>query len=141
METRWTVPHNQVITADGFVNVNSDEKEFHTLTVCNMTEQTEAGIEMSRDNIIGLRSLLWEAIRKQGRGFEINIEDVLKIEEVRHKGRYSVEGYKEEIEWTIDLLQRHLTRVESWQDMKAVTPAEDREVFGKLDEFLSQFEE
>lgn len=93
------------------------------------------------DNITELRAMLWDAMRKQGRGFEISISDVLRIEEVRHKGRYSVEGYKEEINWTIDLLQRHLTRIESWQDSLNLTPAEDRGVYGKLDEFLSQLEE
>jgi hypothetical protein len=130
----------QINTENGFIAVNRDEKELRTLTVCNMTEQTESGTEMSRDNIIDLRATLWDAIRKQGRGFEINIEDVLKIEEVCHKGRYSVEGYKEEINWTIDLLQRHLTRVEHWQNCQTFDLDECSE-YGKLDEFLSQFEE
>ena len=129
--------NTQINIADGYVVINDTPEGKHTLGICNMTDKVGASIEATSDNIIDIRAMLWDAIRKQGRGFEINIEDVLKIEEVRHKGRYSVTGYKEEINWTIDLLQRHLTRIEGWED----TPAEGREIYGKLDEFLSQFEE
>jgi len=37
----------------------------------------------------------------------------------------------------MDLLKNHLTRIDGWKD---ATEA-DRGMYGKLDEFLSQFEE
>jgi len=102
-----------------------------------MADKAGASIELNRDEIVSVRGMLWDAIRKDGRGYDINIEDVLKIEEVRHKPRYSVTGYAEEIDWMIKLLQSHLQRIEGWKD----APETYRGEFGKLDEFLSQFEE
>lgn len=135
MEPQVNIP--QVNTADGYVAILDTPEGKHTLGICNMTDKAAASMEATRDNIIDIRAMLWDAIRKQGRGIEISIEDVLKIEEVRHKGRYSVAGYEEEIEWTIRLLQSHLRRIAAWKD----APEEDRRIFTNLDEFLSQFEE
>lgn len=126
----------QVNTTQGYLALKDFPKGKHTLGVCNMADHAKASIELNRDDITAIRAMLWDAIRADGRGFDINIEDVLKIEEVQHKPRYSVEGYKEEIKWTIDLLQRHLTRIESWR-FGRIPQCE----YGKLDEFLSQFEE
>lgn len=137
MNERWKTPNTQVNLSDGFVAILDTPEGKHTLGICNMADKAGASIEATHDNIIDLRAALWDAIRKQGRGTEINIEDVLKIEEVRHKGRYSVSGYVEEIEWTIRLLQTHLKRIAAWKDASET----DREMYGKLDEFLSQFEE
>ena len=122
----------QVNIKDGYVAMQDG-----TIGICNMMDRTGVGVEVTRDNIIDIRAMLWDVIRKQERGFDISIDDVLKIEEVRSKGRYSVSGYAEEIEWTIALLQHHLERIAGWQD----APEADREMYGKLDEFLSQFEE
>jgi len=127
----------QVNTQDGYVAIQDFPEGKHTLGVCNMADKASASIELTRDNIIATREMLWDAIRKQGRGFDISIDDVLKIEEVQSKGRYSVTGYQEEIEWTIKLLQSHMRRVEGWKN----TVEAERHLFGKLDEFLSQFEE
>jgi len=113
--------------------VNSDEYTLRS----KRDDGVSVEMDMGYDRVAELRAMLWDAIRQQGRGFEFSVDDVLKIEEVKHKGRYSVEGYEEEINWTIDLLKRHLKRIEGWKE----TPAEDREVYGKLDEFLSQLEE
>jgi hypothetical protein len=110
MEPQVNTP--QVSTADGYVAILDTPEGKHTLGICNMTDKAAASMEAS-------------------------IEDVLKIEEVRHKGRYSVAGYEEEIEWTIRLLQSHLQRIAAWKD----APEEDRRIFTNLDEFLSQFEE
>jgi len=126
----------QVNTEDGYVAVGV-AGEAHVVEVGNIAEQEEASVVLNREDIVTLRAMLWDAIRKQERGFDISIDDVLKIEEVRSKGRYSVSGYAEEIEWTIALLQRHLERIAGWQD----APDADRGMFGKLDEFLSEFEE
>jgi hypothetical protein len=128
---------NQVNTPDGYVVVAETTSGNQTLGVCNMADKAGASIELTRDKIVSVREVLWDAIRKNGRGYDINIEDVLNIEEVRHKPRYSVTGYAEEIEWTIRLLQTHLRRVALWKE----EPEEDRGMLGKLDEFLSQFEE
>ena len=127
----------QVNLSDGYIAILDTPEGKHTIGVCNMTDKAGASIEATRGNIIDIRAMLWDAIRKQGRGFEINIEDVLKIEGVQHKGRYSVSGYAEEIEWTIRILQTHLKRIAAWKDASEY----EREMYGKLDEFLSQFEE
>ena len=123
----------QVNTENGYVNIWKDLQ----LAVGNMEENTASAIEMSRDNVVELRRLLWGAIRKDGRGYLISAEDVVTIEEVQHKPRYSVSGYTEEIEWTIRLLESHLKRIEGWKEASE----DERRVFGKLDAFLSQFEE
>ncbi len=102
-------------------------------------DAASVALDLTYDGMVELRAMLWGAMRRQGRGTEISIEELLRIEEVRHKGRYSVEGYKEEINWTIDLLQRHLTRIEHWQDDRNCGEAGD--AYGKLDEFLSELEE
>lgn len=129
-----------VNTKNGCLTIDIINADEYTLR-SKRDDGVSVELDMGYDEVAELRAMLWDAMRRQGRGFEISIDDVLKIEEVRHKGRYSVEGYKEEINWTIDLLQRHLTRIESWQDSLNLTPAEDRGVYGKLDEFLSQLEE
>ena len=127
----------QVNLKDGYLALADIPEGKHTIGVCNMVDKAGASIEMDRDDIAAVREMLWDVIRKDGRGFGINIEDVLKIEEVQHKPRYSVSGYEEEIEWTIRLLQTHLRRVASWKN----SPENVRGMFGKLGEFLSQFEE
>ena len=131
----------QVNTKDGYVAMAKTTSENQTLGVHNMNYNVGAGVELNRDEIVSVREMLWDAIKKDGRGFDITIEDVLKIEKVQHKPRYSVEGYKEEIEWTISLLQRHITRVEHWQNSRTFEPDGCSAMYGKLDEFLSQFEE
>lgn len=129
---------NQVNTKDGYVAVAETTTENQTLEVCNiMADKVGATIELNRDEIVSVREMLWDAIRKDGRGYDINIEEVLKIEEVRHKPRYSVKGYAEEIEWMIGLLTAHQHRIKAWKN----SPVKCRKEFGKLDEFLSQFEE
>ena len=129
---------NQVNTKDGYVAVAQTTSENQTLGVCNiMADNAGASIELNRDEIVSVRAMLWDVIKKDGRGYDINIEDVLKIEEVRHQPRYSVKGYAEEIEWMIGLLTSHQRRIKAWKD----APEKCRGEFGKLDEFLSQFEE
>lgn len=133
---------NQINALNGWIKIeatNSDTYMLQSQIMAPLDDMgmTEQEIEMRYDDAIKLRAMIWDAIRKQGRAFEFSVDDVLKIEEVRHKGRYSVEGYKAEIEWTIDLLKTHLERIEGWKD----TPAEHRDAYGKLDEFLSQLEE
>lgn len=125
----------QVNVNNGYITlgrVNADEYTLKTNEVGDFD-----AVKLDYDDMAELRAALWDAMRRQGRGFEISIDDVLKIEEVRHKGRYSVEGYEEEITWTIDLLRKHLRRIEGWKE----TPAADRGAYGKLDEFLLQLEE
>ena len=139
---RWrTAAKKQVNALNGWIKIDTTQDDTYTLQSQTMTpdndmELTEQEIELRYEDMQALRDLIWDAMRRQGRGFEISIDDVLKIEEVRHKGRYSVDGYMEEIEWTIDLLKKHLIRIEGWKD----TPAEHRDAYGKLDEFLSQLE-
>jgi len=128
---------NQVNTTDGYVVLAKTTSGNQTLGVCNMADKAGASIELNRDNIVSVRELLWDAIRKDGRGYDINIEDVLKIEEVQHIPRYSVTGYAEEIDWMIGLLKSHRGRIEAWKD----APERYRNIYVKLDEFLSQFEE
>ena len=127
----------QVNTKDGYVAMAKTTSENQTLGVHNMNYNVGAGVELNRDEIVSVREMLWDAIKKDGRGFDINIEDVLKIEEVQHKPRYSVTGYAEEIEWMIGLLTSHQQRIKAWKD----APEKCRREFGKLNEFLSQFEE
>ena len=128
---------NQVNTKDGYVVVAETTIGNQTLGVCNMADKAGASIELNRAEIVSVREMLWGAIRKDGRGYDINIEDVLKIEEVQHKPRYSVTGYAEEIDWMIRLLKSHQHGIEAWKDAPEIA----RGGFGKLDEFLSQFEE
>lgn len=140
-QDRWQAG-KQVNALNGWIKIDAMQDDTYMLQSQTMSpdsdmELTEQEIELRYDDMRALRDLIWDAIRKQGRGFEISIDDVLKIEEVQHKGRYSVTGYKEEIEWTIDLLKRHLTRIEGWKE----APAKHRDAYGKLDEFLSQLEE
>jgi len=71
------------------------------------------------------------------RGRDITIEQVIRIEETRGKPRYSVTGYIKELAWVYELIGHHLQRVEAWKES---TP-EDRHCFGKLDEYLQEFEE
>ena len=137
MKERWTTPDTQVNLSDGYIALIDTPEGKRTIGVCNMADEAGASIEATRDNIIDIRAMLWDAIRKQGRGFDISIDDVIQIEEVRHKGRYSVTGYEQEIEWTIRILEMHLRRITGWKD----APEVDRKIYGKLDEFLSQFEE
>ena len=127
----------QVNTENGYASMISEGNDLRTLMVGNMEENTASAIEMSRENVVELRRLLWGAIRRDGRGYNISAEDVVAIEEVQHKPRYSVSGYTEEIEWTIRLLESHLKRIEGWKEASE----DERRVFGKLDAFLSQFEE
>lgn len=127
----------QVNTKDGYVAMAKTTSENQTLGVHNTNYNLGAGVELNRDEIVSVREMLWDAIRKDGRGFDINIEDVLKIEEVQHKPRYSVTGYADEIDWMIELLKSHRGRIDAWRD----APDRCRGEFGKLDEFLSQFEE
>jgi len=127
----------QVNTQDGYVAIQDFPEGKHTLGVCNMADKAGSAIELTRDNIIATQEMLWDAIRKQGRGSSISIDNVLKIEEVHHRAAYSVPEYQEVIEWNIHLLQSHMRRVEGWKN----TVEAERHLFGKLDEFLSQFEE
>lgn len=71
------------------------------------------------------------------RGREIKIEDVIRIEDTRTKPRYSVTGYEEELNWIKELIESHLRRIEAWRE----TATEHRHCFGKLDEYLKEFEE
>lgn len=127
----------QVNTTDGYVAIRKTPEGNRTIGIYNMAEEAGAGIEATRDNIINIRAMLWDAIRKQERGFDISIDDVLRIEDVRHKRQYSIPGYVGEIEWTIGILQSHLRRIAAWKDASEA----EREMYGKLGEFLSQFEE
>ena len=127
----------QVNTPDGYIVIQDYPEGKYTFGVCNMADKAAASIEVSQDNIIAMREMLWDAIRKQGRGFSISIDDVLKIEEVQGMARYSVTDYAEEIEWAIKILQSHRGRIEGWKG----ADKDERHLFGKLDEFLSQFEE
>lgn len=130
----------QVNIRHGYFRIDTTNADEYTLRA-ERDDGASVDMYMRYEEVAKLRAMLWDAIRRQGRGFEFSVDDILRIEEVQHKGRYSVEGYKEEINWTIDLLQRHLTRIDSWQDSLNLTPAEDRKVYGKLDEFLAQLEE
>ena len=127
----------QVNTPDGYIVIQDYPEGKYTLGICNTADKAAASIEVSQDNILAMREMLWDAIRKQGRGFSISIDEVLKIEEVHHRAAYSVPEYQEVIEWNIHLLQSHMRRVEGWKN----TVEAERHMFGKLDEFLSQFEE
>lgn len=132
----------QINALNGWIKIDAKTDgnyiiESQTMSAEDDMKLTKQEIEMRYDDMIDLRAMLWDAMRKQGRGTEISIEKVLQIEEVRHKGRYSVTGYEEEINWTIEMLKRHLDRVAAWKG----TPAKDRAAYGKLDEFLSEFVE
>ena len=139
---RWKAKAKKQINAlNGWIKIEKQQGDTYLIQSQTMIpnadmELIEQEMELSYTNMEELRAMLWDSMRKVGRGFEISIDDVLKIEEVQHKGRYSVEGYKEEINWTIDLLKRHLKRIEGWKE----APAEHRDAYGKLDEFLSQLE-
>jgi hypothetical protein len=140
---RWRAV-KQVNALNGWIKIDAAEGDTYIMRSQTMApdrdmELTEQEIEMRYEDMQALRDIIWDAIRKKGRGFAFSVDDIMKIEEVRHKGRYSVEGYKEEINWTIDLLQRHLTRIEHWQDDRNCGEAGD--AYGKLDEFLSELEE
>ena len=123
---------------NGYITIDAVGDTPHSYIIRSKRDDAvSVELDLQYEGMVDLRSMLWDAMRKQGRGTEISIEKVLQIEEVRHKGRYSVAGYEKEINWTIDLLKRHLERIEGWKD----TPAEDRGAYGKLDEFLSEFVE
>ncbi len=128
---------NQVNTTDGYVAMAETTSGKQTLGVCNTADNAGASIELNRDEIVSVRAMLWDAIRKDGRGYHINFEEVMKIEEVRRYPQYSVTGYAEEIDWMIMILTSHRHRIEAWKD----APKKYQEEFGKLDAFLSQFEE
>ena len=138
---RW-MEAKQINALNGWIKIDAQDDDTFLMTSQTMTaeagmELIEQEIELQYKDMVELRAMIWDAMRRHGRGFEFSVDDVLKIEEVRHKGRYSVSGYEEEIEWTIDLLRKHLRRIEGWKE----TPAQDRGAYGKLDEFLSQLEE
>lgn len=120
---------------NGYLTIDTHNADEYTLR-SKRDDGVSVELDMDYDHITKLRAMMWDAIRKQGRGFEFSVDDVLKIEEVQHKGRYSVAGYEEELEWTINLLKKHLDRIAAWKE----TPAEHRDAYGKLDEFLSQLE-
>ena len=116
---RWrTAAKKQVNALNGWIKINKADDTYilqsQTMAPDHDMELTEQEIELRYEDMQALRDLIWTTIRQTGRGYEISIDDVLKIEEVQHKGRYSVAGYEEEIKWTIALLKRHLNRIDCW---------------------------
>jgi hypothetical protein len=67
MKERWTTPDTQVNLSDGYIALIDTPEGNHTIGVCNMADEAGASIEATRDNIIDIRAMLWDAIRKQGR--------------------------------------------------------------------------
>ena len=121
----------QVNLKDGYLALEDIPEGKHTIGVCNMVNKAGASIELTQDNLVDVRKMLRNAIRMQVKAPDLHVNDA------RYKEPYSTSGFKEEIEWTIQILRGHLHVVASYADM----PETDRDMFGKLGEFLSQFEE
>jgi hypothetical protein len=66
----------------------------------------------------------------------IDLNNVLKLEDVRLQEVNSIETYIEELEWFKELIQRHIGRCKHWKG-----DVRNRPAYNKLHEFLSQLEE
>jgi hypothetical protein len=66
----------------------------------------------------------------------IDLNNVVKLEDVRLQEVNSVETYIKELEWFKGLIDGHIYRCERWKDDVPTRPG-----FDKLHEFLSQLED
>lgn len=66
----------------------------------------------------------------------IDLNNVVKLEDVRLQEVNSVETYIKELEWFKGLIEGHINRCKNWKGEFRNRPA-----YGKLHEFLEQLED